>query len=160
MPIVRRVMPDYRSTTMQPTSRSDHKFLYSVFGGLIVALTGIAIDTALLGSQPFVLTHQLMGDCIAGMVATLVCLALQLKHEEVHYRVAMDRAAIVSELNHHVRNAVFPLCLAVQRLGDPEANRVANEAVERINIALKEAAADVFAQKITYSPERKFTKAA
>jgi hypothetical protein len=149
---------------MQLTYRTDHKFLYSVFGGLVVVLTGVAIDISLLLFQTTqaMLTHQLMGDFIAGLVATLVCLALQLKHEEVHYRVAMDRAAIVAELNHHVRNAVFPLCLAVQRLGDPEANRVAAEAVERINIALKEAAADVFAQKVSYAPgpERKVVKAA
>jgi hypothetical protein len=149
---------------MQLTYRRDHKFLYAVFGGLVVALTGIAIDVSLLFFQnpPAVVTHQLMGDFIAGLVAMLVCLALQLKHEEVHYTVAMDRAAIVAELNHHVRNAVFPLCLAVQRLGDPEANRVAAEAVERINIALKEAAADVFAQKVSYAatPERKVTKIA
>jgi hypothetical protein len=91
-----------------------------------------------------------MGDLIAGLVATLVCLAVMLKHEETHFRLAMDRAAIVAELNHHVRNAVFPLCLAVQKLGDPEANRIAADAVERINIALKEAAADVFAKRIEY----------
>ena len=34
---------------------------------------------------------------------------------------AMERAAIVAELNHHVRNAIFPLCLAVQRSGDGDA---------------------------------------
>jgi histone H3/H4 len=55
---------------------------------------------------------------------------------------------------------MFPLCLAVQRLGDAEANRVANEAIERINIALKEAAADVFAQKVTYAPQKGLTKVA
>jgi hypothetical protein len=146
---------------MQLTARRDHKFLFSILGGLIVALTGVAIDMSLLAPQQQVpLMHQLMGDCIAGIVATLIFLALQLKHEETHYRVAMDKAAVVGELNHHVRNAMFPLCLAVQRLGDAEANRVANEAIERINIALKEAAADVFAQKVTYAPQKGLTKVA
>jgi hypothetical protein len=135
--------------------------LFSILGGLIVALTGVAIDMSLLAPQQQVpLMHQLMGDCISGIVATLIFLALQLKHEETHYRVAMDKAAVVGELNHHVRNAMFPLCLAVQRLGDADANRVANEAIERINIALKEAAADVFAQKVTYAPQKGLTKVA
>jgi hypothetical protein len=135
--------------------------LFSILGGLIVALTGVAIDMSLLAPQPQVpLMHQLMGDCIAGIVATLIFLALQLKHEETHYRVAMDKAAVVGELNHHVRNAMFPLCLAVQRLGDAEANRVANEAIERINIALKEAASDVFAQKVSYAADKRLTKVA
>jgi hypothetical protein len=146
---------------MQLTARRDHKFLFSILGGLIVALTGVAIDMSLLAPQQQVpLMHQLMGDCISGIVATLIFLALQLKHEETHYRVAMDKAAVVGELNHHVRNAMFPLCLAVQRLGDADANRVANEAIERINIALKEAAADVFAQKVTYAPQKGLTKVA
>ncbi len=146
---------------MQLPSRGDQKFLFSILGGLIVALTGVAIDMSLLAPQPQVpLMHQLMGDCISGIVATLIFLALQLKHEETHYRVAMDKAAVVGELNHHVRNAMFPLCLAVQRLGDADANRVANEAIERINIALKEAAADVFAQKVTYASDKRLTKVA
>ena len=142
--------------------KRDHKFLYSVAGGVTVALTAVLIDVSLLPFQKDLLAHQMMGDCIAGVVATLIFLALQLKHEETHYRVAMDKAAVVGELNHHVRNAIFPLCLAVQRLGDTEANRVANEAVERINIALKEAAADVFAQKVSYAiaPEKRIGKVA
>ena len=97
--------------------------------------------------------HQLIGDLISALVAVLVCLALLLKFEEMHYRFAMERAGIVAELNHHVRNAVFPLCLAVQRLGDAESNRIANEAVERINIALKDAAADAFARKVDYGEQ-------
>jgi hypothetical protein len=142
--------------------KRDHKFLYSLAGGVTVALTAVLIDVSLLPFQKDLLAHQMMGDCIAGVVATLIFLALQLKHEETHYRVAMDKAAVVGELNHHVRNAIFPLCLAVQRLGDAEANRVANEAVERINIALKEAAADVFAQKVSYAiaPEKRIGKVA
>jgi hypothetical protein len=143
---------------MQP--RRDHKFLFSVLGGLIVTLTGMAIDLTLLPMQQTYISHQIMGDCIAGVVATLIFLALQLKHEETHFRVSMEKAAAVGELNHHVRNAIFPLCLIVQRLGDAEASRVANEAVERVNIALKEAAADVYSQKVSYSaPDKRGPKA-
>jgi len=133
----------------------DHKFLYSLAGGIAVAFSGVIIDFSLLPFEKDILAHQMMGDCIAGVVAMLIFLALQLKHEETHYRVSMDKAAVISELNHHVRNAIFPLCLAVQRLGDADANRVANEAVERINIALKDAAADVYSQKITHAPGSK-----
>ena len=140
---------------MQP--RRDHKFLLSILGGLIVTVTGVVIDVTLLPLSQMIVAHQIMGDCIAGVMATLIFLALQLKHEETHYRVAMEKAAAVGELNHHVRNAIFPLCLIVQRLGDAEANRVANEAVERVNIALKEAAADVYAQKVSYSAPPKTT---
>ena len=98
-------------------------------------------------------THILLGDLIAALATTIVCLAIQLRQEEVHFASAMSRAAIVSELNHHVRNAVFPLCLAVQKLGDKDASLVATEAVERINIALKEATADAISGRAIYSDD-------
>jgi hypothetical protein len=63
----------------------------------------------------------------------------------------MERAAIVAELNHHVRNAIFPMHIAVQRLGDADAKRIADDAVERINLALKDATADALAQNVDYS---------
>jgi len=97
------------------------------------------------------MVHQLIGDFIAGLVAALICLSLQLKHEEQNFSFSAERAASMAELNHHVRNAVFPLCLAVQRLGDADSNKIANEAIERINIALRDAAADAFARRVEYS---------
>ncbi|MGI9100907.1 MAG: hypothetical protein ACR2IF_00555 [Terriglobales bacterium] len=121
--------------------------------GFIVAISAVAVDVLVIQFNREVLIHQLAGDVMAFLVTALVCLALQLRNEELHYRFAMERAAIVAELNHHVRNAVFPLCLAVQRSGDAEAQRLSNEAVERINIAMKEAATDVFAMKLNYAPQ-------
>ena len=121
------------------------KIAVAFLGGLIVGISATVVDLAVISYNKEVLIHQLIGDFIATLVAVLVYLALLLRNEELHYRFAMERAAIVSELNHHVRNAVFPLCLAVQRGGDAEALRLSNEAVERINIAMKEAATDVFA---------------
>ncbi len=65
--------------------------------------------------------------------------------------LAIARAAIVAELNHHVRNAVFPLYIAVQKVGDAEAKRIADDAVERINLALRDATADALARGVDYS---------
>jgi hypothetical protein len=64
----------------------------------------------------------------------------------------MERAAIVSELNHHVRNAIFPLCLAVQRNADAEAQRLSAETIDRINMAMRDAATDVFSLRFTAAP--------
>jgi hypothetical protein len=114
---------------------------------LSIHWTTIAHDDRVLA------THLLLGDLVACLATIIVCLAIQLRQEEVHYANAMSRAAIVSELNHHVRNAVFPLCLAVQKLGDKDASQVANDAVERINIALKEATADAISGRAIYADE-------
>ena len=98
-------------------------------------------------------THIMLGDLVAALTSMIVCLAIQLRQEEVHFASAMTRAAIVSELNHHVRNAVFPLCLAVQKSGDKDASQLATEAVERINVALKEATADALSGRSNYGED-------
>jgi hypothetical protein len=144
--------------TIPSGQQREKKIWIAMLAGAVVTATGVVVDLSLIPFEQAVVVHQIMGDFIAGLVACLVCLAVMLKHEEVHFRVAMDRAAIVAELNHHVRNAVFPLCLAVQKLGDQEANRIAADAVERINIALKEAAADVFSKRVEYGPVTAITR--
>jgi hypothetical protein len=135
-------------------NRRPGKVTISLLAGLIVGISGAVVDAAVIPWDRIVMVHQLIGDFISGLVAALIALSLQLKQEEQHYGFAAERAASMAELNHHVRNAVFPLCLAVQKLGDAEANKVANEAVERINIALKDAAADAFAHRIEYGRVR------
>lgn len=136
----------------QGSNRS--KISLSILCGLIVGGSALAIHWSTIAHDDKVLaTHILLGDLIAALATTIVCLAIQLRQEEVHFASAMSRAAIVSELNHHVRNAVFPLCLAVQKLGDKDASQVATDAVERINIALKEATADAISGRASYADE-------
>jgi len=128
------------------------KIALSIFCGLIVGAGAVAIHYLTISHDDRALdTHILLGDLVAALTTMIVCLAIQLRQEEVHFASAMSRAAIVSELNHHVRNAVFPLCLAVQKLGDKDASQVANEAVERINIALKEATADAISGRSVHA---------
>lgn len=133
--------------------RKEKKVLLALLCGLIVALIPACVHVATLPLDRNLVLHALLGDLIAGLTAVIVCLAIQLKQEEVHYQVAMDRAAIVSELNHHVRNAIFPLSLALHRLGDTNASRIADEAMERLNIALRDATADALSGRVTYGPQ-------
>jgi hypothetical protein len=120
----------------------------AIFAGILVGISGAAVDLAVVPLSKDMLIHQLIGDFISALVAALLYLSLQLRTEGLHHRVAMGRAATVSELNHHIRNAVFPMCLAVQRTGDAESQRLSNEAVERINIAMRDAVTDVFAMSL------------
>ncbi len=135
-------------------TRNGAKIRLAVYCGVIVTIIATAVHVATLPMERMLLLHAGIGDVIAGLTAIIVCLAIQLRQEEVHYRTAMERAAIVAELNHHVRNAVFPVCLAVQKLGDPDAIKTANDAVERINIALKDATADALSGRTDYSVDR------
>ena len=133
----------------------------SVLCGLMVTLIAAGIHAALLPHDRNTTLFALMGDLIAGLVTMVVCLAIQLKQEEVHFRAAMERAAIVAELNHHVRNAIFPLCLAVQKVDDVHGQKICDDATNRINLALREAVTDVFSQKVTSAgvPKKKPTAA-
>jgi hypothetical protein len=129
-----------------------HKILTAILAGILVWAASCIADAALLPLDHTTVIRQMVGNWIGGLMATVVSLALQLQSEEVHYRSAMQRVAIVAELNHHVRNAVFPLCIAVQRLGDAEANKMADQAVERIHVALRDATADALARDVEYGP--------
>ena len=122
----------------------------ALFSGLMVGLIAGGVHMVTMPLERSIILHSLLGDLIAALTAVIVCLAIQLKQEEVHYKTSIERAAIVAELNHHIRNAVFPLCLAVQKTGDADASKTAQEAVERINIALKDATVDALSGRIEY----------
>src|SRR5215472_12154403 len=85
-----------------------HKISIAVICGVIVAAAAAGVQLATLGVDKGTMAPQLIGDLVAGLVAIVVALAIHLRYESVYYRFAMERAAIVAELNHHVRNAVFP----------------------------------------------------
>ena len=129
------------------------KIFVAIFCGLVVGAIAAAIHWMILPHEQSLLIHVMLGDLVAALTSMIVCLAIQLRQEEVHFASAMSRAAIVSELNHHVRNAVFPLCLAVQKSGDKDASQLANEAVERINVALTEATADAISGRASYADD-------
>ena len=136
---------------MQVRHKKESKVLKAVAAGTLVWLASTVAHLALLPIDRSMIARQVIADSMGGLVATIVTLAIQLWHEEVHYQTAMDRAAIVAELNHHVRNAVFPMHIAVMRLGDADSKKIADEAMERINIALKDATADALARRVDYS---------
>jgi len=122
------------------------KILLAILCGTFVAASAIGMrflspaDTTVYG------VHA--SDIVAGLITALIALGIHLSYENQYYRFALERAAVFSEVNHHVRNAIFPLCLAVQASGDAAAVRVSNEAVERINVVLREAVTDVFSGKL------------
>jgi hypothetical protein len=139
---------------MRRKSTKRSKIGLAVFCGLVVAILAGSVHMITMPLDRSNVLHILVGDFIAGLTAVIVCLAIQLKQEEVHYQTSIERAAIVAELNHHIRNAVFPLCLAVQKAGDADSIKLAGEAVERINIALKDATVDALSGRTSYGPDR------
>jgi hypothetical protein len=131
-----------------------NNFGLALIGGAAVFGAGMTVNLALLGHDRATLVPLLIANSIAGLIAIVIALALQLRHEELHFRAAAEKAATMAELNHNVRNAVFPLFLAVQRFSDPECNRLASESMARLEIALRDAAVDAYSGKIRYGVEK------
>ncbi len=136
---------------MQFRRKKEAKVIKAVAAGALVWLAASGADYALIPLDQSMMPRFAIANLIGALVATIVSLAIQLKHEEVHYQVAMERAAIVAELNHHIRNAIFPMHVSLQTLGSAEAKKLSDEAVERVNIALKDATTDALAGRIDYS---------
>ncbi|MCU1310612.1 MAG: hypothetical protein JWO20_1737 [Candidatus Angelobacter sp.] len=132
-----------------------HKVLLALLCGLLVSGTAGIVHLAIIPIDRIMLVHELIGDLGAGLVAVLVCLTIHLKYEGLYYRFAMERAAIVAEVNHHVRNAVFPLSMAIQSGGNADAIKMADEAVERINITLRDALTDALSRNVQYATSTK-----
>jgi hypothetical protein len=128
-------------------------FGLAVIGGIAVFACGMVVDVALLGHEHRIVVPSLIANCVAGLVAIIAGLAFQLEQEERHFRFATEKAATMAELNHHVRNAVFPLFLAVHGSRDADSVRLANEAMSRLEIALRDAAVDAYSGKIRYADE-------
>ena len=129
--------------------------MHSTSRKIVIALTAGAMVTSsatlvrvLLGFGA-ASGRAFIADLVGGLISAIFALGIHLYYESLYYRFALERAAVFSEVNHHVRNAIFPLCLAVQKTGDPNGQRICDDAVGRINIALREAVTDVFSQKMT-----------
>ncbi len=125
------------------------KVLISLFTGILVA--GSSTLTRMMLTNEFRVGAAYVPEIIAGLVSILIGLSIHLNYEGQYYRFALERAAVFSELNHHVRNAVFPLCLEVHRTGDARSIKMSDEAIERINLVLREAVTDVFGERFTQS---------
>ncbi len=123
----------------------------ALLGGLLVMASGMAVGVALLLHDRVTLVHLLIANCVAALITVVIALLIELRQEERYFRLTAERAAHMAELNHHVRNAVFPLCLAVQKRGDAESDRLAQEAMSRLDIALRDAAVDAYSGKVEYA---------
>jgi hypothetical protein len=135
---------------MPKTRTKRGKIALAAVSGLLVGVMAATTHLLMMPLERDLVLHSLVGDLIATLTAVIVCLAIQLRQEEIHYQTAIERAAIVAELNHHIRNAVFPLSLAIHKSGDAGAITTAEEAVERINIALKDATVDALSGRTQY----------
>lgn len=118
------------------------KIFRSIACGILVGALSAVMQWIMVPHDLALLTNVFAGDVIGALSVMIVCLAIELRYEKALFVSALSCVAIMSELNHRVRSALFPLCLVAQKIGDKEASHLANEAVEQISVRLREATGD------------------
>ncbi len=99
--------------------------------GLIIALIGGVVQ-AVIGNHTL-LSIDSVDDIIIGVLAGIVIFV----YEQRRYRATMDKIRMISEMNHHVRNALQAISYAPYTEQDKQIRMIA-ESVSRIEWALRE----------------------
>ena len=124
---------------MGPRPTATHAFnniqiiLIMIATCLAVAGGGFLLDWALLGNR----REFLYSDALAGAVAGLLAL-LALKYHNRAQHAIIARLRIISEVNHHVRNAIAGVLYSVELSKNEELIQITSSAVERIDWTLRE----------------------
>jgi signal transduction histidine kinase len=81
--------------------------------------------------------ERLLAEAVSAVVVAL--LTAQLMHAENQRReAALLRMQVISEMNHHVRNALAAVSLTADSIQNQQCIRVISESVDRIEWALRE----------------------
>src|SRR5438270_3369884 len=99
--------------------------------GLIIASIGTGVELAVGHEQLF--SMQSIDDVIIGVLAGAIIFA----YEQHRYRATMDKIRMISEMNHHVRNALQAISYAPYTEEEKQIKLIA-ESVSRIEWALRE----------------------
>ncbi len=130
------------------------KISVSIICGLLVGTVTASTHWFILPHDQALLIHAFLADLIAGLSTVIVCLAIGLRNERAYFIASIYSVSLVSKLNHQLRSAVFLLCLMVQKTnGDKETAQLAEQAMERINAALRQATANAIFGRARNEPK-------
>ncbi|MGE5112705.1 MAG: hypothetical protein ACM3JB_17705 [Acidobacteriaceae bacterium] len=109
------------------------KYLFPVLVGVGEVVVGILLDLR-LGIENRTILYS---DVFTGIVAGLLAFFLVRYYERLR-RSDAERLHVAAEVNHHVRNALTTVLYSVHVKRDPELIQVTQDAVDRIDWALRE----------------------
>jgi hypothetical protein len=108
-------------------------YLVSIAIGLGVFASGILLDTALGIENRQILYSDVFTGCMAAVLAFFAVLYYARER-----RAAIDRLRVAADVNHHVRNALTSVLYSVHVSHDFALMKVTQDAVDRIDWALRE----------------------
>jgi hypothetical protein len=117
---------------------SPRKTLLLIFAFvIIVGVAGLLFDNLLITEGASRLDLMIASNALTGCVAGILLLQI-VRRERERRAVIRERLKIVSEMNHHIRNALQVISFFVSREKDQETVEMVRSSVDRIQWALKE----------------------
>ena len=81
--------------------------------------------------------ERLLAEAFSALIVTcLVARVAQMAREQ--YRATIARMQVIDEMNHHIRNALAPIALAVDAIENQHLIHIISDGVDRIDWALRE----------------------
>jgi hypothetical protein len=118
--------------------KPNHWHVLSVFlFVVVVSAVGFGFDRLLVQEGVSSIGVMLLSNLLTGVVAGALFLQNRLRAQEKH-RLLEHRLAKVAEMNHHVRNALQVVSFYRHQISDPEAARLLQESIRRIEWTLEE----------------------
>lgn len=108
-------------------------YLISVAVGVGVFASGILLDMALGIENREILFSDVFTGVMAGVLGYFAAL-----HYARERRAALERLRVAADVNHHVRNALTTVLYSVHVSRDTALMKVTQDAVDRIDWALRE----------------------
>ena len=104
---------------------------------IIVGAAGLLFDRLLIKEGASRLDLMIASNALTGCVAGILLLQI-VRRERERRAVIRERLQVVSEMNHHIRNALQVIAFFVSREQDQETVKMVRSSVDRIQWALKE----------------------
>lgn len=137
----------FQQANRSATSQSDGKSRMDLTSrGLVV---GVALAVGVVSFVATELMHyllvsdlgrsreRLLAEGLSALIVTCLTAKLAQIARERH-QLTVARMQVISEMNHHIRNALTPISLTISATEDQQLVRIISEGVDRIDWALRE----------------------
>lgn len=116
----------------------NHRIVFAVTVFIVfVSAVGFGFDRLMVREGVPSLGVMLLSNALTGLVAGILYLEMRVRAQEKQ-RLLEQRLQKVAEMNHHVRNALQVVSFYRYQITDPEAGRLLQDSIKRIEWTLEE----------------------
>lgn len=116
----------------------NHRIVFAVAVFIVfVSAVGFGFDRLMVREGVSSLGVMLLSNALTGLVAGILYLEVRVRAQE-RQRLLEERLRKLAEMNHHVRNALQVVSFYRYQITDPEASRLLQDSIKRIEWTLEE----------------------